>query len=126
MIGCPMFNEFDYAVIWGAYLASVFVLLYAWWRLSRRFPTWLRDPLRAVAFVLLLMPELVDPASGLHAPALFVAGFELATTRDGGAGTILGVRLLLASSFAVLLAWSLRLAWNWLFARQFRVRRRVS
>lgn len=124
--GGLMFNEIDYAVIWAAYLASALVLMVAVWRLSKGIPVWVRDPVRAIALVVLLMPELVDPARGLYAPTLFVAGFELATAGEGGTGVVLGVRLLLAAMLAAFVAWGARILWFWLFGRRHAGKRALS
>ncbi|HND14678.1 MAG TPA: MFS transporter [Pseudomonadales bacterium] len=111
-------NGTDYVVVWAGYLTSALLVMAGWWWLTRWFPVWLRDPLRAIALVVLLTPTLVDSERGLYAPALFVAGFELVTAADGGTGAVLAVRLLLSAMVAAFAAWTLRLLWYGLFARR--------
>ena len=113
-----MLNGTDYVVVWAGYLTSVLLVMAGWWWLTRWFPAWLRDPLRAIALIVLLTPTLVDSERGRYAPALFVAGFELVTAADGGVGAVLAVRLLLSAMVAAFAAWTLRLLWYWLFARR--------
>ena len=86
------------------------------WGLSARFWSWIKDPLRAVAAVLLLTPGSVDAEGNFLAPAIFIVAFELLTVEDGGIGPLLGVRLLLFVIGAVLAAWVLRALWYWLVA----------
>ncbi len=111
-----MLNSADYLLAWALYLPSAAILLFTAWRLSSRFWTLVKDPLRVTTAVLLLMPASVDTEHGMLAPALFIVTFELLTVEDGGAGPLLGVRMLLIVMFAVLGVWVLRLLWFWLVA----------
>ena len=111
-----MLTETDYLMAWSVYLLAAVVLMLTVWRLSRPWWGWLRDLLRLATAVVLLLPAAVDD-SGTHlAPAVFLAAFEFLSSADGGAGPLLGVRLLLITLFAVSGAWILRLLWFWLVA----------
>jgi len=109
-------NASDYALAWSLYLLACAVVLFTVWGLSARFWSWIKDPLRAVAVVLLLTPGSVDAEGNFLAPAIFIVAFELLTVEDGGIGPLLGVRLLLFVIGAVLAAWVLRALWYWLVA----------
>jgi hypothetical protein len=109
-----MLTATDYFMAWSVYLLSAGIVLLALWRLSRPLWGWLRDLLRVVCAVVLLMPAAVDEGGAHLAPAVFVAGFELLAAPDGGMGPLVGVRLLLVAMLAVLAAWVLRLLWFWL------------
>lgn len=111
-----MMNASDYALAWSLYLLACAVVLFTVWGLSARFWSWIKDPLRAVAVVLLLTPGSVDAEGNFLAPAIFIVAFELLTVEDGGIGPLLGVRLLLFVIGAVLAAWVLRALWYWLVA----------
>lgn len=111
-----MMNASDYALAWSLYLLACAVVLFTLWGLSARFWSWIKDPLRAVAAVLLLTPGSVDAEGNFLAPAIFIVAFELLTVEDGGIGPLLGVRLLLFVIGAVLAAWVLRALWYWLVA----------
>ena len=111
-----MMNASDYALAWSLYLLACAVVLFTVWGLSARFWSWIKDPLRAVAVVLLLTPGSVDAEGYFLAPAIFIVAFELLTVEDGGIGPLLGVRLLLFVIGAVLAAWVLRALWYWLVA----------
>lgn len=105
---------------WSIYLLSAAALLLTAWRITRPFWTWLRDPLRILTAVLLLMPAEVDPEKGYYAPAIFVVAFELLSVQGGGSGALVGVRLLLVSLAAILAVWTLRLLWYWLLGSRKR------
>lgn len=109
-----MLTSTDYLMAWSIYLLSAAALLLTAWRITRPFWIWLRDPLRIVSAVLLLMPAEVDPEKGYYAPAVFVVAFELLSVQGGGTGALIGVRLLLVSLAAILAVWILRLLWYWL------------
>jgi len=111
-----MMNASDYVLAWSLYLLACAVVLFTVWGLSARFWSWIKDPLRAVAAVLLLTPGSVDADGNFLAPAIFIVAFELLTAKEGGIGPLLGVRLLLFVMIAVLVAWVLRALWYWLVA----------
>jgi len=109
-----MLSFSDYLLAWSLYALASGVLIIAVWRITARFWSWVKDPLRALSAVLLLTPAAVDADGRFHAPAIFVAAFELLTAEGGGIGPLIGVRLLLFSIVAVIGAWLLRLLWYWL------------
>lgn len=116
-----MLSSHDYLIAWSVYLLSATVLLITGWRLTSWMWSWVKDPLRVMAAVLLLTPASVDGDPAHLAPALIIVGFELLTAEDGGLGPLLGVRLLLILIFAVLGVWLLRLLWFWLVGSRTRV-----
>jgi len=111
-----MLNSGDYLLAWALYLPSAAILLFTVWRLSSGFWAWVKDPLRVTTAVVLLTPASVDTEQGMLAPAMFIVAFELLTVENGGAGPLLGVRMLLIVMFAVIGVWVLRLLWFWLVA----------
>ena len=115
-----MLTSTDYLMAWSIYLLSAAALLLTAWRITRPFWIWLKDPLRIVSAVLLLMPTEVDPAKGYYAPAAFVVAFELLSVQGGGTAALIGVRLLLVSLAAILAVWILRLLWYWLLGSRKR------
>jgi hypothetical protein len=110
----------DYLMAWSIYLLSAAALLLTAWRITRPFWIWLKDPLRILSAVLLLMPTEVDPEKGYYAPAAFVVAFELLSVQGGGTAALIGVRLLLVSLAAILAVWILRLLWYWLLGSRKR------
>ncbi len=116
-----MLSANDYLIAWSTYLLSAAVLLITGWRLTSRMWSWVKDPLRVMAAVVLLTPASVDGDPAHLAPAVVIVGFELLTAEDGGLGPLLGVRLLLILIFAVLGVWLLRLLWFWLVDSRTRV-----
>jgi hypothetical protein len=111
-----MLNSGDYLLAWGLYLSSAAILMFTVWRMTSGFWAWVKDPLRVITAVLLLMPGSVDAEHGMLAPAMFIVAFELLTVENGGVGPFLGVRMLLIVMFAVLGVWVLRLLWFWFVA----------
>jgi hypothetical protein len=83
---------------------------------SRGLWRWIREPLRIAFAIMVLMPAPVEGTGEHLAPALFVIGFELLSAPEGGAGALLGVRMLLVVIFAVIAVTVLRLLWIWLVA----------
>lgn len=68
----------DYLLAWIAYAIAALGGLLVWFRLTRPFWRWLREPLRLVMAVLLLTPTLVDAERGLYAPALAISVMDMA------------------------------------------------
>ena len=68
----------DYLLAWIAYAVAALGGLLVWFRLTRPFWRWLREPLRLIMAVLLLTPTLVDAERGLYAPALAISAMDLA------------------------------------------------
>ena len=116
----------DYLMAWSIYLLSAAALLLTAWRITRPFWIWLKDPLRILSAVLLLMPTEVDPEKGYYAPAAFVVAFELLSVQGGGTAALIGVRLLLVSLAAILAVWILRLLWYWLLGSRTSARVSVA
>ncbi len=68
----------DYLLAWIAYAVAALGGLLVWFRLTRPFWRWLREPLRLIMAVLLLTPTLVDAERGIYAPALAISALDLA------------------------------------------------
>lgn len=121
-----MLSATDYVMAWSIYLLGACALLITAWRLSRGLWKWIREPLRVVLAIAVLMPAAVDETAERLAPALFVVGFELLSAPQGGMGALLGVRMLLVAIFAVIAVTVLRLLWIWLVAGRARAEARAT
>ena len=76
----------SYLLGWGVYLAALMGFLALGWYLSRRWPYWLRHPVRALVTVLLLLPWTVSSDSQQWAPAWIIALFDGLIQPDARAG----------------------------------------
>lgn len=69
--------ENDYQLAWGMYAVSALGCMLAWFYFTGWMWRYLREPLRLLAAVALFTPTLVNPASGLYAPALAITAMDL-------------------------------------------------
>lgn len=91
----------DHSVAWGVYLAAAFVVLLAYWALTRRWWFELRWLLFALIAVFLLVPAQV-PGRAVQAPAMIVVALSPFTGSPELIATVLA-RLLVAGVAAVVL-----------------------
>ena len=93
----------DYAIAWLLYGGAALVLFAIWWRLTRSIP-WrgLRELLRGMALVFLVVPAQVPAHPGMYAPAWAIAALESTVQEHGN--PLPAVVLLLSGALALSLA----------------------
>ena len=69
-------TENDYLNAWLAYFVGAVLLVLVWWRISRKWPHWLKYPSLLAVSVALLIPFNIEEGSLSMAPAWLVTFFE--------------------------------------------------
>ena len=69
-------TESDYFNAWLAYFVGAVMLSLVWWRLSRKWPHWLKYPSLLAVTVGLLVPFNIEQGSLSMAPAWLITFFE--------------------------------------------------
>jgi len=70
-------TEHDYLLAWSAYGVAALGCLLVWFRLTHWMWRYVREPLRVLVAVLLLVPTIVEPSKELFAPAIAITALDL-------------------------------------------------
>jgi len=95
-------SESDYLNAWLAYWLGAVVLSVVWWRITRKWPQWLKYPTLLAVSAGLLVPFNVEPGSTLMAPAWLVMLYEGVFVPSSGfarAAPALVICMLVAAAF---------------------------
>lgn len=98
----------SYLIAWAWYLGASIALIWCVWRVSRRFPLMVRQPVRALLAAVMLVPWTVQEGHEAMAPAWLVLLFDAVMQDDSGAmraGKPLLAVLLLALFIALANGW---------------------
>lgn len=70
-------TEHDYLLAWSVYGVAALGCLLVWFRLTRWMWRYVREPLRVLVAVLLVVPTIVEPSKELFAPAIAITSLDL-------------------------------------------------
>lgn len=101
----------SYLIAWAWYLGASVALLWCVWRVSRRFPLLVRQPVRALVAAIMLVPWTVKEGHEAMAPAWLVILFDAVMQDESGAlraGKPLIAAMVLVIVVALLSGWRRR------------------